>query len=191
MTDSSMSLIYLSVWIPIKDQMQSNCLCGWVNFYRLKGFQVRSTAHMVSVQWISFGIIGNWRNRAECSVFPQSIYRSIYVGYQTALCEFTRTNTGDEQQFYKMSLYRYSNSKYSAVCTDNLFHLPFRSPRSFKVEISQFKKRKTAFQSFTYQMSAASYTSVLLMQNDRFQTLHNVWMFSYYHHFECTITIKY
>lgn len=53
-------------------------------------------------------------------------------------------------------------------------------------------KRKTAFQSFTYQMSAASYTSVLLMQNDRFQTLHdNVWMFSYYHHFECTITIKY
>lgn len=34
-------------------------------------------------------------------------------------------------------------------------------------------KRKTAFQSFTYQMSAASYTSVLLMQNDRFQTLHD------------------
>lgn len=145
MTDSSMSLIYLSVWIPIKDQMQSNCLCGWVNFYRLKGFQVRSTAHMASVQWISFGIIGNWRNRAECSVFPQSIYRSIYVGYQTALCEFTRTNTGDEQQLYEMSLYRYSNSKYSAVCIDNLFHLPFRSLRSFKVELSQLKKEKLHF----------------------------------------------
>lgn len=78
-------------------------------------------------------------------LFSPKASTEAFVGYQTALCEFTRTNTGDEQQLYEMSLYRYSNSKYSAVCIDNLFHLPFRSLRSFKVEISQLKKEKLHF----------------------------------------------
>ena len=150
-------------------------------FYRLKGFQVRSTAHMASVQWISFEIICNWRNsKSRVFCFPHSFHRGIYVVHQTASCEFTRTNTGEEQQLYKISLYRYSNSKYSAVCINNLFHLLFRS---FKVEIWIKKK---CISKLSYQMSAASYTLVLLMQNDRFQTLHdNVWIVSY-HHCECT-----